>query len=52
MMWIDIGVTTLLILRVVLYRPALPPLVDSTIDVFSPEGELNQQESLLVVTEQ
>ena len=49
MMWIDIGVTVLLILRVVLSRPALPPRVDSTIEELLPYVRAEQQDSLFVV---
>ncbi len=42
MMWIDIGVTVLLTLRIALFRPALPQLVDSSNDAFLPEGKDEQ----------
>ena len=50
-MWIDIGVIVLLILRAVLFRPALPPQVDLTMDS-SQGGEAEQQESSFVAMEQ
>jgi hypothetical protein len=37
MMWIDIGVTVLLALRMALFRPALPQLLDPNHDAGSPE---------------
>jgi hypothetical protein len=49
MMWIDIGVIVLLTLRMALFRPALPQLVDSNNDVLLPEGKDEQQECLFVV---
>jgi hypothetical protein len=51
-MWIDIGVIVLLTLRAVLFRPALPPRVDSTINTLSLGGEAEQQESPFAVMEQ
>jgi hypothetical protein len=51
MMWIDIGVTVLLTLRLVLFRPALPPLVDPNDDACLPEGKDEHQEGRLVVLE-
>ena len=51
MMWIDIGVTVLLTLRLALFRPALPQLVDSTNDALLPETKGEQQECLFVVME-
>ena len=39
MMWIDIGVTVLLTLRIALFRPALPQLVDPDRDTWLPEGK-------------
>ena len=39
MMWIDIGVTVLLTLRLALFRPALPQLVDSNNDGLVPGGK-------------
>jgi hypothetical protein len=51
MMWIDIGVIVLLTLRIVLYRPILPQLVDPNNDAWSPEGKDKQQECLFVVME-
>jgi hypothetical protein len=46
MMWIDIGVTLLLTLRMTLFRPALPQLLDSNRDAWLPEGKDEQQEYL------
>ena len=51
MMWIDIGVTVLLTLRIALYRPSLPQLVDPNNDISLPEGKDEQQERLFVVME-
>jgi hypothetical protein len=51
MMWIDIGVTVLLTLRIALFAPALPQLLDSNNDAWLPEGK-EQQESLFAVIEQ
>jgi hypothetical protein len=51
MMWIDIGVTVLLTLRIALVRPALPQLVDSNNNTLLPEGKDEQQECLFVVME-
>jgi hypothetical protein len=51
MMWIDIGVTALLTLRLALCRPPLPQLVDSNNDSWLPEGKDEQQECLCVVME-
>ena len=51
MMWIDIGVTVLLTLRLALFRPALPQLVDPNNDVSLPEEKDEQQECLFVVME-
>jgi hypothetical protein len=48
MMWIDIGVTALLTLRIALCRPPLPQLVDPNNDVWLPEGKDEQQECLFV----
>jgi hypothetical protein len=50
-MWIDIGVTVLLTLRIVLFRPALPQLLDPNNDACLPEGKDEQQECLFVVME-
>ena len=47
MMWIDIGVTVLLTLRIALFRPALPQLVDPNHNAWLPEGKDEQQECLL-----
>jgi len=49
MMWIDIGVTVLLTLRLALFRPALPQLVDPNHDTRLPEGENERREYLFVV---
>jgi hypothetical protein len=51
MMWIDIGVTVLLTLRLALLRPALPQLVDPNNDAWLSEQKDEQQEYLLVVVE-
>ena len=51
MMWIDIGVTVLLTLRLALSRPALPQLVDPNNGARLPEGKDEQQECLFVVLE-
>ena len=51
MMWIDIGVTVLLTLRLALSRPALPQLVDPNNSARLPEGKDEQQECLFVVLE-
>ena len=48
MRWIDIGVTVLLTLRIVLFRPALPQLLDPNNDAWLPEGKDEQQECLFV----
>jgi hypothetical protein len=44
MMWIDIGVTVLLTLRMALFRPALPQLADPDNDDWLPKGRDEQQE--------
>jgi hypothetical protein len=49
-MWIDIAVTVLLTLRLALFRPVLPQLVDPHNDTSPPEGE-DDQEDLFVVVE-
>ena len=51
MMWIDIAVTVLLTLRLALFKPALPQLVNSDNDALLPEGKDEQQECLFVVME-
>ena len=51
MMWIDIGITVLLTLRISLFRPALPQLLDPNKDDRLPEGKVEQQECLFVVLE-
>jgi hypothetical protein len=43
MMWIDIAVTVLLTLRMALFRPALPQLVNSNNDALLPEGKNERQ---------
>jgi hypothetical protein len=48
MMWIDIVVTVLLTLRIALFRPALPQLVDPNNDARLPEENDEQQECLFV----
>jgi hypothetical protein len=50
MMWIDIGVTVLLTLRLALFRPALPQLVDSN-NALLPERKDEQQECRFGVME-
>ena len=40
MMWIDIGVTVLLTLRIALFRPALPQLVEPNKDAWLQEGKM------------
>ena len=42
MMWIDIGATVLLALRLALFRPALPRLVDPNKDAWLTEGNDEQ----------
>jgi|HubBroStandDraft_3_1064219.scaffolds.fasta_scaffold1235036_2 hypothetical protein len=42
MMWLEIGVTVLVTLRMALLRPALPQLEDPTNDAWLPEGEDEQ----------
>jgi hypothetical protein len=49
MMWIDIGVTVLLTLRIALFRQALPHLLDPNNDACIAEGKDEQQECLFVV---
>ena len=51
MMWIDIGVTVLLTLRLALFRPALPPLLDPNNDASLPGEKEGQQECPLTVIE-
>ena len=51
MMWIDIGVIVLLTLRMALFRPALPQLVDPNNDAWLLEGKDEPQECLIVVME-
>jgi hypothetical protein len=50
MMWLDIAVTVLLTLRIALFRPALPQLMDPNYDAWLPEGD-EQQEQLFVTRE-
>ena len=51
MMWIDIGVTVLLTLRIALFKPALQQLVDPNNDAWLPEGKDEEQECLFVAME-
>jgi hypothetical protein len=51
MMWIDIGVSVLLTLRIALFRPALPQLLDSDNDAWLPEVKNEQEECLFVAME-
>ena len=51
MMWIDIGVTVLLTLRIALFAPTFPQLLDPNNDAWFPEGKDEQQECLFVVME-
>lgn len=48
MMWMDIGVTLLLTLRIALFRPVLPQLLDPNNDAWLPEGKDEKQECLFV----
>jgi hypothetical protein len=48
MMWIDIGVTVLLTLRIALCRPVLPQLMDPNNDALLSGGKDEQQECLFV----
>jgi hypothetical protein len=48
MMWIDIGVTVLLTLRLALFRTALPQLVDPNNDAWLPEEKDEPQECSLL----
>ena len=50
-MWIDIGVTVLLTLRIALFAPTFPQLLDPNNDAWFPEGKDEQQECLFVVME-
>jgi hypothetical protein len=45
MMWIDIAVTVLLTLRLALFRPALPQLVNPNNDAWLRKRKDEQQES-------
>jgi hypothetical protein len=51
MIWIDIGVALLLTLRITLFRPALPQLLDPIDDAGLLEGKDEQQGRLFVATE-
>jgi hypothetical protein len=42
-MWIDIGVTVLLTLRLALLRPSLPQLMDPNNNAWLPEGKNERQ---------
>jgi hypothetical protein len=46
MMWVDIGVTVLLTLRILLFRPAIPQLLNPNNDACLSEGKDEQQERL------
>jgi hypothetical protein len=48
MMWIYIGVTVLLTLRIALFRLAHPQLLNPNNDAWLPEGKDEQQECLFV----
>jgi hypothetical protein len=50
MIWIDIAMTVLLTLRIALFRPALPQLLDPDQDAWLPEGKDEVQEGFFVVT--
>jgi hypothetical protein len=52
MMWIDIGVTLLLTLRMTLSRVALPQLLDPNADERLPEGKDEQQRVPLLAMEE
>jgi hypothetical protein len=43
MIWIDIGVTVLLTLRIALCKPALPRLLDPNNDAWMLEGKMNSK---------
>jgi hypothetical protein len=49
MLWIDIGVTALLTLRIALCRPPLPQLVDPNNDLSLPDEKDEQHECLFAV---
>ena len=51
MMWIDIGLTVLLTLRIALFRPVLPQLVEPNDDAWLQEGKDQPEASLSVVVE-
>jgi hypothetical protein len=48
MRWIDIGVIVLLTLRMALFRPALPQLLEPNDDAWLPEKKGEQREHLFV----
>jgi hypothetical protein len=48
-MWLDIAVTVLLTLRIALFRPALPQLMDPNYDDWLSEGD--EQDCLFVTVE-
>ncbi|WP_353062591.1 hypothetical protein RBB77_14980 [Tunturibacter psychrotolerans] len=50
MVWIDIGVTLLLTIRIALFRPTLPQLVDPNHD--ASEAKDGQQKYLFVMMEE
>jgi len=43
MMWIDIGVTVLLTLRIALFRPDFRSFLDPNNDAWLPEGKMNSR---------
>jgi len=49
MMWIDIGVTVLLTLRIALFRPGLPQLLEPNDDDWLSEGKMNSRSASPVV---
>jgi hypothetical protein len=51
MMWIDIGVNVLLILRIVLFIPALPQLLDPNDAAWLSEGKMNSKSTSSLVME-
>jgi hypothetical protein len=48
MMWMDNGVTLLLTLRIALFRPTVPQLLDPNDDAWLPEGRDEQRECLFI----
>jgi hypothetical protein len=48
MIWFDVAVSLLLTLRIALFRPALPRLLDPNNDVWLPDRKNEQQEHLFV----